>query len=94
MGEYSTTTNQNPVMISSNAIDSVTVYSGETQSFYIARTDGQYFIAREESSGSSSTNADVTLYTGLIKSSRELFASANVIGRFQGTMHYSKAIDP
>lgn len=94
IGEYSVTTNQNPVRLSSTAIDSVTIYAGQTQSFYIACTS-RYFKVRQESSSTASTNNDVSLYTGSRKfPSSGLFSSGSPGYRFQGKIFYSQAIDP
>ena len=61
-----TATNQNPVKVSAQVFSSVTIYSGQTQSFYIA-FEGHYFKVKGETMGTVSENNDVSLYTGLRK---------------------------
>ena len=92
-------TSNNPVRLPSRNIDPVVIYSGQTQSFYIACV-GNYFRVHEEISGVKAENNDATIYAGLKKYPYDtLFHSSNQgLGStkymFQGAMIYSQLTDP
>ena len=88
----------NPITLPSQGIDAVPIYTGETQSFYIACV-GNYFEVREETLGTKSENNEVSIVAGLKKPENGLFHT-NTQGTqstkymFQGKLIYSYEVDP
>lgn len=63
IGHVTLASNANPVMLPSSSIDPVTIYAGQTQSFYIASV-GVLIKVLKESEGTSQEVDDLSLFTG------------------------------
>lgn len=86
------TNGDNIVRIPSTAIDSVTIYAGQRQSFYIA-SQGEWFHVGEEAAGD--TSDDMTIDVGHRKYPYDTLFGSGVNGfTFQGVVKYSKISDP
>lgn len=84
-----TVTSTDPIAIPMSKMTPVTIYSGVTQSFYIASTS-EFFISSEADAGTAASNSDVSLYTGWGISTRNLFGQpGSTKRRFYGNMIYS-----
>ena len=86
------TNGDNIVRIPSTAIDSVTIYAGQRQSFYIA-SQTEWFYVGEEAAGD--TSDDMTIDVGHRKYPYTTLFGSGVNGfTFQGVVKYSKISDP
>ena len=93
IGEVTLNTNsENTVRIPSTAIDSVTIYAGQTQSFYIASLTDWFYVGEESASD---TSDDLTVNVGHRKYPYSTLFGAGSSGfTFQGIVKYSKISDP
>mmetsp|Transcript_25700 Transcript_25700/g.44898 ORF Transcript_25700/g.44898 Transcript_25700/m.44898 type:complete len:1663 (+) Transcript_25700:1-4989(+) len=87
-------TSDNPLKIPSSVMTPVTVYAGQTQSFYIASV-GTHFEVRQEDLGTANADQHVSIYTGRrFYPYDDLFSNSGSAGfRFEGKMIYSHRTD-